>query len=264
MAGKVVVVTGANSGIGFESARGLAALGANVVMVCRDPDRGRAACDAIARESSDRPVPTLLIADLAEQAQVRGLASELRARFPVIDVLVNNAGAAFPARGVTVDGIERTFAINHLAPFLLTTLVLDRIRAAPQGRIIAVSSDLHADKVDFGDLQLEKSYSWTRAYALSKLANVLFVKELARRLADTRVTANALEPGPALSNFGRGAGGSLSVVSRLLQAAAFLGVAGSTKEGARTPIFCVFRRDPAAGSDVTRPPVPTAPGHRFR
>jgi NAD(P)-dependent dehydrogenase (short-subunit alcohol dehydrogenase family) len=152
-------------------------------------------------------------------------------------VLLNNAGAAFPKRGVTVDGIERTFAINHLAPFLLTNLVLDRIRAAEQGRVITVSSDLHSKQLDFDDLQLERGYSWARAYAISKLGNILFTKELARRLADGKATANCLEPGPALSNFGRGVGGSLGLVSRLLQVAAFLGIAATTEEGARTPIY---------------------------
>jgi NAD(P)-dependent dehydrogenase (short-subunit alcohol dehydrogenase family) len=234
--GRIVVVTGANSGIGFESARGLATLGASVVMVCRDPARGAEARDAIARELN-RPPPTLLLADLAEQAQVRRLAAELRDQLPRIDVLINNAGAAFPKRGLTVDGIERTFAVNHLAPFLLTTLLLDRIREAPQGRVVAVSSDLHAATIDFDDLQMERDYSWIRAYALSKLGNVLFTKELARRFAGSTATANALEPGPALSHFGRGAGGTLGVVARLLQAAAFFGIAGSTEDGARTPIY---------------------------
>jgi NAD(P)-dependent dehydrogenase (short-subunit alcohol dehydrogenase family) len=246
MEGRIVVVTGANSGIGFESARGLAALGAWVVMVCRDPARGAAARDAIAKDARRGPPPTLLLADLAEQAQVRRIAAELRERLPRIDVLINNAGAAFPKRGVTVDGIERTFAVNHLAPFLLTTLVLDLVRAAPQGRVIAVSSDLHAASIDFDDLQMERKYTWIRAYALSKLGNVLLTKELARRFAGTPATANALEPGPALSHFGRGAGGTLGIVARLLQAAAFLRIAGSTEKGARTPIYLASSADVAA------------------
>lgn len=253
MEGKVVVVTGASSGIGFESARGLATLGASVVMVCRDAGRGRAARDAIAKEAGGRPPPRLFLADLAEQAQVRFLAAELRACLPRIDVLINNAGAAFPRRGVTVDGIERTFAVNHLAPFLLTTLLLDLIRAAPQGRVIAISSDLHAARIDFEDLQSERNYGWVRAYALSKLANVLFTKELARRLAGCSATANCLEPGPALSHFGRGAGGTLGVVARLIQVAAFFRIVASAAEGARTPIYL------AASSQVA-----TVTGRYFR
>ena len=251
MEGKVVVVTGANSGIGFESARGLAALGASVVMVCRDPRGGATARDAIASESG--VAPTLLVADLAEQAQVVALAGELRARVPRIDVLINNAGAAFPKRRLTIDGIERTLALNHLAPFLLTTLLLDLIRASPQGRVIAVSSDIHAASIDLNDLQSERNYSWMRAYALSKLCNVLFSNELARRLAGTGATANSLEPGPALSHFGRGADGTLGVVARLIQVAALLGLVASTKEGARTPIFL-----------ASSPEVTTVTGRYFR
>lgn len=236
MTGRIVVITGANSGIGFESAKGLVSLGATVVMVCRDAARGVAARDAVAKVS-EGPPPILLAADLAEQAQVRNLGDDLRARFTKIDVLINNAGAAFPRRGVTVDGIERTFAINHVAPFLLTNLVLDLLGASSQGRVIAVSSDLHAAHIDFGDLQMERNYSWMRAYALSKLANILFTNELARRLRGTAITANSLEPGPALSHFGRDAGGTLGMIARLMQVAAFLGVAASTEEGASTPIY---------------------------
>jgi NAD(P)-dependent dehydrogenase (short-subunit alcohol dehydrogenase family) len=253
MDGRIVVVTGANSGIGFESARGLARLGTAVFMVCRDATRGAAARDAIANEVRGGTPPILLVCDLAEQAQVRKLAADLRARVPRIDVLINNAGAAFPKRLVTVDRIERTFAVNHLAPFLLTTLVLDLIRSATQGRVIAVSSDLHAASIDFADLQCEHDYSWMRAYALSKLANVLFTKELARRFAGSAATANSLEPGPALSQFGRGAGGTLGLVARLMQAAAFLGVAASTEAGARTPIYL-----------ASSPEVATVTGRYFR
>jgi NAD(P)-dependent dehydrogenase (short-subunit alcohol dehydrogenase family) len=129
---------------------------------------------------------------------------------------------------------------------LLTTLVIDRLRAAPQGRVITVSSDLHAARIDFDDLQLERGYSWVRAYALSKLGNVLFTKELARRNAGSTLTANCLEPGPALSHFGRGAGGTLGMVARLAQVAAFLGIFASTEEGAQTPIHL------AASPEVAR------------
>src|SRR5262245_20340508 len=140
MAGQIVVITGANSGIGLESARGLAKLGAEVVMVCRDPRRGSTGLDDVAKASIG-PAPRLLIADLSSQAAIRTLSAELHARYSRIDVLINNAGAAFPKRDLTADGIERTFAVNHLAPFLLTNLVLDLLRSAPAARIIGVSSD---------------------------------------------------------------------------------------------------------------------------
>ncbi len=236
MDSRIVVVTGANSGIGFETARGLAKLGAEVVLVCRDTARGGAAQKELAKVSAG-PAPTLLLADLSSQSAIRAVSAEIRARFSRVDVLINNAGAAFPKRGLTVDGIEKTFAVNHLAPFLLTHLLLDLLRAAPAARIIGVTSDLHSGTIDFDDLQSERRYSWLRAYALSKLGNILFTKELARRVAGTALTANCLEPGPAVTRFGRGAGGTLGIVARMMQLAAFLRIAASTEEGARTPVY---------------------------
>jgi NAD(P)-dependent dehydrogenase (short-subunit alcohol dehydrogenase family) len=155
MNGKTVLITGANSGLGLASVRDLAARGAAVIMVSRDPARGSAARDDVARVAAGA-APTLLIADLSSQANIRRLAAEVRARFDKIDVLLNNAGAAFRHRALTVDGIERTFAVNHLAPFLLTHLMLDLVLAAPAGRIVTVSADLYPNRLDFDNLQGEK------------------------------------------------------------------------------------------------------------
>src|SRR5579859_1049749 len=201
MDGKVVLITGANSGVGFATARQLAELGAVVIMVCRDPGRGSAARNAVAQVATG-PEPTLLLADLSSQAAVYALSDEVHARFARIDVLLNNAGAIFARRELTADGIEKTFAVNHLAPFLLTNLLLDLVRASPAGRIVTVASESHSGRLDFDNLQGERRYSFLAAYNRSKLGNILFTYELARRLAGTGVTANCLSPGPTMTRFG--------------------------------------------------------------
>jgi NAD(P)-dependent dehydrogenase (short-subunit alcohol dehydrogenase family) len=207
MSGKTCIVTGASSGIGKETARGLARRGAHVVMVARDRQRGESARSEIARDSRDGNVD-LLLADLSSQAAVRALAAEILAKYDAIDVLVNNAGAMYTARSLTVDGIERTFATNHLAYFLLTHLLLDRIksgaRAGSGARIVNVSSRAHERAtMNFDDLQFERGFSVRYVYGHSKLANVLFTYELARRLEGTNVTANCLHPGVVRTRFGR-------------------------------------------------------------
>lgn len=198
--GKIALVTGANSGIGLETSVELARLGAHVVMVARDRARGEAARAQVATRSHSREL-SLSICDLSSQAAIRALAAEVTRRHPKLHIVVNNAGSVFPRRSLTVDGVERTFAVNHLGAFLLTTLLLDAIKAGARSRIINVSSLNHAEgDMDFGDLQYEQGYFVRKAYARSKLANILFTSELARRLEGTGVTANCLHPGVIATN----------------------------------------------------------------
>ena len=195
MDGRVCVVTGATTGIGLATALGLARLGARVGIVGRNRERAEAARAAVAREAGAERVEVFL-ADLSSQAEVRRLAGELRARYGRLDVLVNNAAAYTRRRTLTVDGIETQLAVNHLAPFLLTRLLLDPLRAGGPSRVVTVSSEAHRGaRLDWGDLQGERMYNGVRAYARSKLANLLFTRELARRTAGTGVTANAAHPG---------------------------------------------------------------------
>ena len=178
---KTVLVTGATSGIGLAASRALAARGFRVLMVGRDPARTEAARRSVASAATG-PAPVVLLADLSSLAAVRSLAATVRARGEVLDVLFNNAGAILSHRDLTDDGIERTFALNHLSPFLLTRELTDVLRAAPQGRVVTTSSQIHAAKLDFGNLQGERRFSAIDAYARSKLCNVLFTAALARRL----------------------------------------------------------------------------------
>jgi len=171
---KTILITGASSGIGFAAARHLAADGVAVIMVSRDPARGAAARDRVVRVATG-PKPVFLAADLSSQQAVRTLAAELHARFTSIDVLVNNAGAGFRRRELTVDHIERTFATNHLAAFLLTELLLDLLVASPAGRVVTTTSEVHSGRLDFDNLQGELRYSFLSAYKRSKLANILFL-----------------------------------------------------------------------------------------
>lgn len=200
MAGKVCMVTGANSGIGKVTALELARMGATVVMVCRDRGRAEPVLAEIRRATGNQAVE-LMLADLSSQQSTRQLAAAFRQKYDRLHVLVNNAGAMFLKRSVTVDGLEETFALNHLGYFLLTNLLLDLIQASAPARIVNVSSGAHmAAAIHFDDLQGERYSAW-RAYGQSKLANVLFTVELARRLEGTGVTANALHPGFVRSNF---------------------------------------------------------------
>ncbi len=215
MRGKVCLVTGATGGIGFEIALGLACLGATTIMIGRDRARGEAALAAV-RERSGSATVDLLLADLAAQRQVRQLATDFKARHDRLHVLVNNAGIVAGRRMLTEDGIERTFAVNHLAPFLLTTLLLDALVASAPARVVTVSSDAHrAGRIDFADLSDERRYRGLRAYCDSKLANVLFTYELARRLAGTGVTATCVHPGSVGTNWGLGVGGLFAFGYRL-------------------------------------------------
>ena len=195
------MVTGATSGIGKATASALAGQGAQVVLVSRDRARGEAAAAELA--AAGGPAPRLELADLASMGQVRALADRLGS-LERIDVLVNNAGLMAGQRRVTADGFDEVFAVNHLAPFLLTNLLLGKLAAAGPARVITVSSDAHtAARLDLDDLQLEHGWQSWRAYANSKLANILFTRELARRLKGSGVTANCAHPGLVRTRFGR-------------------------------------------------------------
>jgi retinol dehydrogenase-14 len=201
MTGRTVLVTGATGGIGRATAAGLAALGARVGIVGRDVSRSEAAAQQVRAVGGQVDV---FVADVSSQDEVRRLADEVLAAYPRLDVLVNNVGGYWATRHTTVDGLEHTFAVNHLAPFLLTNLLLDRLRASAPARVVTVSSGAQAlGSIDFDDLQGEQDYSGQRAYNQSKLANVMFTYELARRLAGSGVTANVLHPGVVRTNFGR-------------------------------------------------------------
>jgi NAD(P)-dependent dehydrogenase (short-subunit alcohol dehydrogenase family) len=201
---RIVLITGATSGIGRVTAEVLAQQGMHVVLVARSAARAEATIATIREHNSNATVEYLL-ADLSSQAEVRRLAAEFRARHDRLHVLVNNAGAAFFARQETADGLEMTLALNHLAPFLLTNLLLDTLRASAPARVVTVASTAHnGATITFDDLQQRRGrYRPFRVYGQSKLANILFTYELARRLEGTGVTANALHPGFVSSNFGK-------------------------------------------------------------
>jgi NAD(P)-dependent dehydrogenase (short-subunit alcohol dehydrogenase family) len=214
---KRVLITGATRGIGLAGAEALARRGAHVTIVARDDARGAEAVRRI--EGAGGSKVDVLHADLSSQESVRALARDALERYPHIEVLVNNAGALFATRGLTVDGIEQTWALNHLAPFLLTTLLLDRIKASAPARIITTTSDAHKGKlIPFDDLIAERSYrgrGYTR-YGESKLANILFTLDLARRLDGTGVTAYCFHPGLVASGFNRNNGALMSAAMAII------------------------------------------------
>jgi NAD(P)-dependent dehydrogenase (short-subunit alcohol dehydrogenase family) len=219
VAGKRVVITGATRGIGLAAAGALARLGARLSVVARDEGRGQAALSRIRAASGDADLE-VLGCDLASQASIRALARALLDRHPRIDVLINNAGAVNRTRRLTVDGIELTWAVNHLAPFLLTALLLDRLRESAPARIITTSSDAHRGaRIPFEDINMERGYGsmgFTR-YGQSKLANILFTRELARRLAGSGVTATCFHPGLVATGFNRNNGPLMRVGMTLVR-----------------------------------------------
>lgn len=231
MNGKIVLITGANSGIGFVTARELARRGAEILMVCRDPARGAAAAAAV-REVAAGPPPELLIADISSQSAVHTLADQVHRRFPHIDVLVNNAGGIFAHRELTADGIEKTFATNHLGPFLLTNLLLDMVVNQPGARIVNVAAESLLSRLDFDNLQGETAYGFLSAYFRSKLENIIFTFELARRLEGTGVTVNCMSPGPTRTRFGHDMTGLVSLFPRFIKR-----IFPSAETGARTLIY---------------------------
>lgn len=209
MRGKVCIVTGATSGIGEVAALELARANAVLAVVCRNRGKGEAALARIVAETGNTDVE-LFVADLESQDQIRRVARELQDRHSRIDVLLNNAGVTNLRYTETVDGIETVFAVNHLAYFLLTGLLLDRILATPNSRIVNVASDAYKfGSMNFSDLSHEQSYRWLRVYAQSKLANILFTQELARRIEGSGTTVNALHPGGVSTGLGSNSGGLL-------------------------------------------------------
>jgi NAD(P)-dependent dehydrogenase (short-subunit alcohol dehydrogenase family) len=235
MRGKRVLVTGATTGIGRVTAVELGRAGAEVILVARDRKKADETLAELAQAGA--PPAHALLADLSLMSSVRTLAAEVRGKFDRIDVLVNNAGAIFGTRALTAEGFERTFALNHLSYFLLTNLLVDLIPSG--GRIVNVSSDAHRPaKVDFDDLQLERRYTAFGAYCLSKLMNLLFTFELARRVSARGITANAAHPGPVATNFGRSNRGFFGALFAL--AGPFM---LTPEKGARTQIWLASSPD---------------------
>lgn len=231
MRDKICLVTGATSGVGLVTAQALAQQGATVLLVARNPERGAATVKRIVQETGN-PNVDVVLADLSSQSQIRQLAAAVQRRCARLDVLVNNAGALFTQRRLSADGIEMTLALNHLGYFLLTNLLLDRLKASASARIVNVASNAHmGGRINFADLQGQHRYGGWRAYAQSKLANLLFTYELARRLDHTEVTANAVHPGFVATGFGRNNHGAFAWLIRLAQCAAL-----SPEQGAETLI----------------------------
>jgi retinol dehydrogenase 14 len=233
MTGKTVLITGATGGIGRAAAVALSSMGARIGITGRDRARAEYAAATIARESGNSAVD-VFVADMSSQAEVRRLASEVLAAYPRLDVLLNNVGGFWAHRHATADGLEHTFALNHLAPFLLTSLLLERLKTSAPARVVTVSSGAQSmGSIDFDDLMGDRKYSGQRAYNQSKLANVMFTYELAKRLEGTGVTATVLHPGITSTDFGRedqarGWGPLIAVMRRFMK---------SPDQGAETSVY---------------------------
>lgn len=244
MQGKAVLISGANSGIGRETTRALAQEDAAIVMACRNLAKAQTVCEIIKRESGNRQIEVMHL-DLASLASIRGFTGTLAQKYRRLDVLLNNAGTFSMTRQETEDGFEMTMGVNHLGTFLLTHLVLPQLEQAPEARIINVSSNAHFQgQIDLEDLNLERKYQGFKAYANSKLANVMFTLDLADRLQDTGVTVNAVHPGHVNT-------GMLNTWPEAKWYQALLGkVIGlltiSAEEGAQTSIY-LARSDKVSG-----------------
>ncbi len=236
--GKVCMITGATNGIGLAAASALAELGMHVLIVSRSPEK----CEAVAaqlRQASGNPLVEAMPADLSSQADIRRLAQTFHQRFNRLDVLVNNAGGYFGRLETSVDGIEKTWALNHMAYFYLTHLLLDTLKASAPARIINVSSNAHQGAVlNFDDLQSVRAYFGFISYSRSKLANVLFTYELARRLEGSGVTVNAMHPGMVMTGIWNGTGRLAGIINLFMRR-----IALTPEEGAKTIIY--LASDPA-------------------
>lgn len=237
MNGRTVLVTGANSGIGLATSKGLAKAGAQVIMLCRNPEKGQAALREVVAESGNQDVH-LIRADLSVQSEIHAAAAEINGRFDRLDVLINNAAIIPPSRELTKDGIETQFAVNHLSYFLLTQLLLDRLKASAPSRIINVASNLHSSgRFDASNVEAARGYgvAGVAQYNNTKLFNLLFTFELARRLAGTGVTVNALHPGVIGTNLTRALPRPLNALYRM--------VMPKPESGARTSIYLASSPD---------------------
>jgi NAD(P)-dependent dehydrogenase (short-subunit alcohol dehydrogenase family) len=258
--GKVVVVTGANVGIGLETAVGVAVRGATTVLACRNEVKAAAAAVQV-RERAESDLVHVVPLDLADLASVRAAAAAIESQFDRLDVLVNNAGGMWSQRATTVQGFEQTFGVNHLGHFYLTNLLLDRVRASAPARIVNVSSVGHhyCRGLKWDDLQRERRYSVMDAYGQSKLANILFTRALAKRLDPAVVTVNALHPGPVRSGFGMDGDmtGIVGLGNRMIRPFEI-----SPAAGARTSIF--LATDPSVEGKTGGYYVRSRPGHMSR
>ena len=244
MQGKTVVITGATSGIGQVAAVELARQGARIVFVARNPLR-RDRTLARLSVANDKTKHVAYLADLSKLSEMKRVAGEIAAAEPRIDVLINNAGAVFTKRETTQDGLELTFATNHMAYFVVTNLLLAKLKATPGARIISTSSDAHkSGKLNFDDLQSEKSFSGMRAYGTSKLCNILFTRELAQRLAGTGVTANSLHPGFVSTGFGDNNDGLMGFVFGIAKKVGAI----TPEDGAKTILYLASSPDVAGQS----------------
>jgi NAD(P)-dependent dehydrogenase (short-subunit alcohol dehydrogenase family) len=261
MQGKVVVITGSNDGIGKETAVGVAAEGATTVLACRNQKKADAAAAEVTQRTGNDDVHVLAL-DLADLATVQQAAAAVLDRWDRLDVLINNAGGIWSERQETVQGFEQTFAVNHLGHFLLTELLLARLTASAPSRIINLTSVGHHTAwrgMRFEDLQSEKRYAAMDAYGRSKLANILFTRELARRVAGTGVTVNAVHPGPVRSGFGMDGdmGGLMGLGNKLIRPLEI-----SPSAGARTSVF--LATSPQVEKETGRYWVRRKPGHMSR
>ncbi|HEU5001567.1 MAG TPA: SDR family NAD(P)-dependent oxidoreductase [Actinomycetota bacterium] len=248
VAGRHVVLTGGTHGIGLAAGKALAGRGAQLTIVARDPSRGAQAAKEIkaaaAEAGVEGPVVDVAVADLLSQASVLALAAELAERPGRIDVLINNAGAVFAQRRLTDDGVETTWALNHLAPFLLTNLLLERLKRQPPARIITTTSDAHKrERLPFADLLAERRYKGFRRYGQTKLANICFTAELARRLAGSGVTATCFNPGLVATGFNHNNGPLAALEMRMIKP-----FSRTPEQGAETLVWLADAPEAADGS----------------